>query len=127
MLMVASGYAETRDIGLTFSTDEFSYNLDANNITEIIPSSSGYFFGTTSDPGLPMKAISIAVPKGAKILDIATTAKELVVKRNIHLAPNPIPLPTDNSVPFKEWELKDTEYTSSPFQLNTYPRKLDRG
>lgn len=108
--------AETRNLEFSFSLSDFTMTETANGLTEIVTASSGYLYHESADPGLPFYVFTIAVPPGSTIGNIKNTASESVVASDIRMAPNPIPLPTDGSVPFREWEEVDAVYP-----LDEYP------
>lgn len=96
--------AETRDINLKFLLDDFSVEKTVNGLTEIHTNKSGYYFAENGDPGLPMKPLTIAVPDGQKVGNITVSGRTGLAKTGVIMAPNPIPLPTDGSVSYHEWE-----------------------
>lgn len=108
--------AETRNLEFSFSMTDFTMTETANGLTEIVAASSWYLYHESTDPGLPFSIFTIAVPTGSAVGNIKTTVSESVVATDVRMAPNPIPLPTDGSIPFREWEEADAVYP-----LDEYP------
>jgi hypothetical protein len=87
---------------LSFDSDQFELiERDEGSFSIEVPGADFFFKSDPELPAIPIKALKIAVPKGAELIDFQYNFDREVLKKGVKLAANPyywpVSLPTDLS------------------------------
>lgn len=87
----------TKRITLSYNEADFTLSSYADNETTIdVGSLTAMFKPDSTSPGLPFIPVNVLIPSNSDYSDFSSTVQKRLLKENVNLTQNPIPVTTDN-------------------------------
>lgn len=98
LLLSFSGMAHSqtiKDFSFNFDVDDFTYSEDDGLVKIVSKNKSMVLWGDTLDPALPYLGVSILISPIEEYCSFTADYREVLVRTNAVIEPNPIPVPTN--------------------------------